>query len=468
MISPPASNPGARRNGSFESSLLKWCAVWSVSAMFYATGNFGFLNIFGIRRAAQAVLLLPLLLGFIGSFRGRRNSCLDPVFWLATVIFLRSAVPPIVWADVVNGIILVLVVQIGLASDRSTTQRIIGGVVSLACLFSAMALIQSVVYFVRPHLIDLTSRPYQSDTGAQTISLSSPWQYLGFNTADEATFVLGRQFTRLHSFVSEPSAIISTFLVPGFLGLTVPGRIRAFAIIVLLFALGPVQGGTVWLSAVLGAGLYFAFWAGAHVPRWLSRRTLGLVAVAATLAVIVILQRFDVEELTARVVTGMGNLNEVSTAFGSKTMSGRIRLAGMQEAYDWVLRHPWGGDDGPAAAGMGIVYALGYLAGYFGLAVCIWMFIVLLQQFADTFRQHRCRWTRIAVCGCGGALLQAFFFSGYGWITPAGLLMLALMRRWFRPDGLARTEDRRGRPWWKRFGHRRNVRQTAPSRAPRE
>jgi len=435
----------ARRN-----QLIPIAAGLGLSVLVYASGNFGVLNVLGIRRIAQIALMIPVLVAFILSFSNVRRRLFDPIWLLAVLLLIRELVFGSQWIDLFNAVVLVMVVQAILAGNRALVRSTLVGIVCLAAIFSLMGLIQAAVYFAKPELIDLANRPYSSETGADTVYLSSGWQYLGFNAADEGMFLFGRPFTRLNSFGSEPSVLVSTLLVPGLLGLTLGGAYRLFALVILVFVIGPVQGGTIWLSCAIGAMLFFYFSAAERFPRLLMRPAAGLITVASVLALMVFLQKIDTADFTAGLVTNLDKMSAVSSTFGSKTMSSEARLTGSQEAYAWVVAHPFGSLDGPAAAGMALIYAVGYLAGYIGMALCVWCFVMLLQQMADVFRTASGKWAKVAISGCGGALLQAFFFSGYGWITPAGFIMFALIRRWLVPACLVENRQAKGRPLLRR------------------
>ena len=433
---------GARQRLSFIAVIL--------AVFFYATGNFGFLNIFNARREAQLMLLVPLSLAFMLSCTNLKRRLLDPLLVLVIALFLRELLLGSPWLDVINAFMLVMIVQVLLNAEPSLVRRTLVSIVCLAAVFSLMGLVQAVIYFIRPELIDLTNRPYASDTGSDPVILNTAWQYLGFNTAGEGTYVFGRTFTRLHSFASEPSALVCTLFLPGLLGLTLGGGYRWLAFVILLFVVGPVQGGSIWLSCGLGAVLYLYFGATERYPRILLSRAVGVFTMTALLGVIVMLQSIVVNDFVGSLNSKMVALNSVSTAFESKTMSGQVRLSGLQEAYAWVFAHPFGAESAPEMAGIALVFALGSFVGFAGIALCFWLYIHLLQQMADSFRVSTDFWSKVAICGCGGALLQAFFFNGYGWLTPAGLMVLALMRRWFTPSNLAQSQGIARRPLWRR------------------
>lgn len=425
--------------------------AWLFAALFFSTGNFGLLNIYHVRREAQLLSLVALAVVFMTSLARPTRRVLDPLLVLMILLLLRELVIMSTWFDVTNAVVLLAIVYVILNADRTVVRSILVSIVHLAAFFSFMGLVQAVVYFVRPELIDLTTRPYASDTGSDPIVLNSAWQYLGFNTAGEATFVLGRTFTRLHSFASEPSALVVTLFAPGLLALTLGRGYRWLAFVILLFVVGPVQGGAIWLSCGIGAVLYVYFGATERFPRLLLSRAVGVFTMTALLAVIVMLQRIDVNDFVGSISSKMVPLNAVSTAFESKTLSGQERLSGLQEAYTWVFAHPFGGESLPEMPGIALVFALGAYAGFAGIVLCIWFYVLLLQQLADSFRVSTDLWTKVAICGCGGAFLQAFFFNGFGWLTPAGLIIMALLRNWVTPVNHASGQMPAGRPLWQRL-----------------
>lgn len=427
----PAAHPkrgagsrlGASLKGHQRSNI--WLTSGCLALIFFATGNFGFLNIFGIRREAQAFLSVGLFAVFMTAFSGSWRHYLNPIVLLALILLTREVLTYTSLMDIMSVVLILMVAIVLLVYGHRLAEETLKWILWGSALFSAMGLIQAGIFFFRPDIIQYTTRPYSSDTGSATVMLSHPIQYLGFNTAEESLYVFGHQFSRLNSFASEPSVLVSTFMAPAFLGLGLGGRYRVLALTTLCFVIGPVQSGTIWLSCALGLGMYIYLKTIAKT-RPAVRRTAGLALLLGLVVIVALAQRLNVESVTERLVEFGGKLSQVTSSIESKTSSSNVRLTGMQSAFEWVVANPLGGASGPEVAGMALIYGVGYSGGYLGIALCLWLYSHLLMIMSEAFGAVSSEWIRIGICGCGGALLQAFFFSGYGWLSPAGFMVLTI------------------------------------------
>jgi hypothetical protein len=394
--------------------------------LFYASGNFGLTNVLGVRREVQLVLAIPLIAAFVLYFPDWSRRLWNPVMCLSVALICREAIGGVQVIDLVNMLMLFMVAQIILGGGVSFNLSATKCIVCIAAIFSVMGLIEAVIFYIHPEFIALTNRPYESDTGAATIFVSHPIEYLGFNAAGEELYLFGRLYTRLNSFASEPSVLIATLLVPAFLGLTLTRWYRFLGVLILLFAVGPVESGTIWFSCFCGGIMYLYLTLMRKMFSSVQRYS-GLILILLLIGSVVLLQKLDVSDITTSLTSLGERLTNITSTLASKGSSSTLRVGGMQEAFLWVISHPAGSIQGPDVAGLGLVFSIGYLSGYVGIGMCVWMYIQIFQNLARAFISADSRWTKLGICGCGGALLQAFFFSGLGWITPAGFIIFTLL-----------------------------------------
>ena len=125
-----------------------------------------------------------------------------------------------------------------------------------------MSIIEALILWVDPLLLqELSSAEirYTSSTGSEKIDIVHPIEYLGFISLGDMS-ILGGNFTRFRSFVSEPSAMASSFLFPGLLALTFNDKIKFTAIPILFFSIVLVASGTIWLSIFVGVFMLCLFY----------------------------------------------------------------------------------------------------------------------------------------------------------------------------------------------------------------
>ena len=368
--------------GKEPSPLISFSAA-VIASLFFATGNFGLLNVLGIRRETQTLLMMPLVVAFVACIPRSSRALTHPLWLLAVVLLGHEVLSGVSFADLANGVVVVFVTQILLSGGSLVCVKALKIVIWLAAVFAVMGLTEAVIFFLDPGLILQTTRPYLSDTGAATVALSHPIQYLGFNTAGEMSFIFGHPFTRLNSFASEPSVLVSILFLPGLMALMLTRLYRVLGSIILLFVVGPVQAGTVWLSCAFGA-MVFVYLASIGRMHRLVRQCASGLLLGGMLFGVFALGKLDVLDFTSRIVS-YGAYVSTTTTVESKTSSSNLRLGGLQEALAWVVSHPIGSNLGPDVPGIGIAFYVGYLAGVLGMALCVWLYLKMLQGTADTF-----------------------------------------------------------------------------------
>lgn len=223
--------------------LASWC---------YATGNFGFLNIFDARREAQVVLII-LTLPFAWVIVKRRAWLRDPVWWLAAITLIGEVVirrNTLVFF-LFDRIATVFVVALLVSLSASFSELALSALIALCAVFASMVVVQAAAVWFNADVLRWFVLGYTTSTAAQPIALGHSLEYLGFTTPGAAPF-FGHLFTRFRSFTSEPSVVICAFYAPGILALTFPPPVRYLAIPILAFAAGLSGSGTAFFSVALG------------------------------------------------------------------------------------------------------------------------------------------------------------------------------------------------------------------------
>ncbi len=390
-------------------------------ALFYAVGNFGFLNIFGIRREAQAVLfvllilLLPRLSG-VGRVRREPLLYLTLVFFMAR-LFLRD------WTiiDIFDSLTSIGIIIVIFGIDMRKSEAILRMVILFSAVFSTMVIVQAVIIWFNPSLIAFVNyRPYSSMSSDDLIQLQHPIEYLGFTTGDYIR-VLGRDFVRFNSFASEPSVLIYSFLVPGILALTFKNHlVRLLSIPILFFAVVLAAAGTAWLSLAVGMAVFPFFYLFKNRPRFL--HFLPYIAIALFLFFVI---NVDSRQFMADFDTFFQSFSEIHSDPSEKYSSGIIRIGSIRDTLDLVLEYPLGVPFSIGRIG-GLLLTAGFDGGFLGVIVCLIlsyrMFRVLTAAVLGSSGI-----TRIAMSLVYGIMIQVLCFSDYGWTTFSGIMMLALL-----------------------------------------
>lgn len=117
-----------------------------ISCLFYSTGSFGFLNIFGIRREVQIFLILgPLLLSPV-IFKNFPKLLKKPIFLLVLTKFIVECILNQRFINMLDGLTSALVVGILLSLRKEYSDKILRLILMLTIFIISMFFI--VIYFV--------------------------------------------------------------------------------------------------------------------------------------------------------------------------------------------------------------------------------------------------------------------------------------------------------------------------------
>jgi hypothetical protein len=409
----------ARRAVLSEWILVRFLAL-DITCLCYATGNFGFLNIFDARRPVQLILVL-LLAPFGGVVLSRREWLRDSLWWLTAVtliaeIFVRRNTSVFFLFDRFTAVFVVALV---LSLSGRFSEVLLSAVVTLCAVFSTMVVVQAIVVWLNPGVLRWFVLGFTTSTAGDPLTLGHPLEYLGFTSPGILT-VFGHPFARFRSFTSEPSVIVGAFYAPGILALTFPKPLRYAAVPILAFAVALSSSGTVFLSVALSLVAWPALWILRRYPR---------VAAAAPIVLIIcwllILTRLNVAAMMTSISNALAPF-EASYSAVNKTVAGTARLsvaatrAAAIREY-WLFGSPIGG------AGGFPLHLFGY-AGIVGLCLAL-IVSYRIQRLAAQMFTAADGLNRVAAALFYGLWIQVMGFSEFGWITLTGFLMIALMIR---------------------------------------
>lgn len=401
-----------RRGRSFD------LVVPTLAALYFATGAFGFLNIFGIRRQFQWILAVSLALTLPRVLSGIGRWIREPLWWMSAALVVGQLVLRTESSGfaIFDRVVALYVVSLVFSLSEETVRTILKAIIVLAATFSVMVLIQAFFIKLLPGVLSSFAGAFSSEMEARVIKLGHPLEYLGFVTRDVPGFA---GLPRLQSFASEPSVLICSFLAPAIMSLGFTGRVRKAGIPIILFVVVLAQSGTVVACLFLG----FASFGALRLLR--SRRAWAVLPFAVLAIAYVLLSQVDVGVLTSRVGARISLL-------AAHTRSGTIRLTDISLHFQNRGQYLLGSPDDPGLP-VGMALHMMLAAGLPGVFLTFLAVGRILRRAAHTFHTGN-RNQRIMAAFASGMLFQAMSFSEYGWMNSAGFLMLALMTRHFAPD----------------------------------
>lgn len=415
---------------SFQSENKKYLFPFILAVSFYSYGNFGFLNLFSLRNEIRIILGIIIFLISLQALKTIPSLIknLNAIF-LSTVL---TAFFSIIFLDdivlITNSILAILIVLIVFNNSAKISDRLLKFIIYFSAIFSIMVIIQAVIFFSRPELFEHLAPVFSTSTGAKDITNAKPIQYLGFVVGDKVK-LLGITLTRFCSFASEPSALSSSFYIPGLLALTFK-KSKTFYLgaIILFFAIFLSQAGTIWLSIILGLCIFLIFKFTPFI-KYKNPVILFMFTAVTIISLTYILKGINVDAFVSKLMKYSELIDDYSSLPSTKEASAKARLKSSQEAVRLAFSRPFGTFDinkEGISYICGLILWLGLSAGYLGLiAGCLlsYQFFKCIIICSNSIKDNLLLFIISLVLG---ALLQMMFLNCFGWYGPSGLLILSL------------------------------------------
>ncbi len=398
----------------------------AIAIAFYSFGTFGFLNLFGLRTAAQVVVGI-MLVAAVGAVR---RSALRSTATMAGIFFFVYAVGGLyhngAWGFPVEAAFAMGVwILITVASYRQVVVTARTLVVMTAVSTMGLAIAYG-GYLWHPEWLDRANfEIYDSTVGAARVFPGFPLDYLSFTSGDG--FVIGANvLPRLKGYSNEPSATVVHYLAPAVLALFLSRRYRWLGLFVLLVNVVAIASVTTYVVLAITAVLLVWF----YLFRWAS--TLGVV-VGGMLFVFFMLNGTAVTQFQSAMgerAIEIANFDLLARKAGSLM----VRQEGLASGLPRVLAEPLGWSGVESIAGAGLLLIVSAYAGWIGLSILIgWC--VSAGRLAINYASRRASLrSRAASAFFLAMLFVMLFVSGYGWNRVPGAIVLAIMYRLMEGD----------------------------------
>jgi len=394
-----------------------------ISCLFYSTGSFGFLNIFGIRRELQIFLILgPLLLNPV-IFKNFPELLKEPIFLFVLIKFIVECIIYQRFINIFDSLTTILIVGILLSVRKEYSDKILKLIIIAAAIFSTMAIVEAIIVFFEPDLIMLLNNNYCSLTSANKVEILHPLGLLGFTVGQKFNF-LGHDFVRFRSFAAEPSVLVYSFFCPGVLALSYRGYIKILSIPILFFSICLAQSAIIWLSLSLGImawGLFILF---------KGRVRLILMLTICIISMFFIVIYFvEIPNFMMKVMQFLDLINKQYSPF-NKYSSGVVRFGAIKNYLALAKQYPFFGVPLKSIAvinlPMGLLLYSCLHFGIIGLTLMVAISHNIFKLAIYCFSLYK------GIIGLMAAILYGTFiqvlcFSDYGWTGISGFLMIILL-----------------------------------------
>lgn len=387
-------------------------AAVCAALMIWATGSFLALDLIGVRRVAQGVLVVPVLIGALGVLVKRPRRLLDPLVAFMIVRLLTELlwrVDPRYVADCLCELAAFAVIT---GVSRQAARKGIDAVIAVAAFFAAAALAQQVLVYGWPSLFPLTLQ--FSPTGEVVSGGSNPVAWLGLCTAPN-WIILGQPIGRCSSFVRETSLLMVFFGLPACLALLLDTARLRFAGAILVITTILSLCGSFYLSIAFGVG-WWLISKPISVKRIFPYGILlvfgGLIYVVSTAGV----------QFLVQASISLGRVSSLLV----RTRSITDRLLPALHSLSLLLKAPLGTATLPDASGPWLIN-VGLQCGWLGVILLVLFLIKAGRRLHRYYRTHSSPAIEVGTFLYCGIMSTVLVFNDYQMITYAGLTLLTFI-----------------------------------------
>jgi len=413
--------PHTQGGQSVPSYAISVATLGAVAAalLMYVSSSFQLADVFGVKRIAQVLLILPI--GAVASYFmvSRPGQLADPLILFAlaklgTEISLRGRSSYLL--DGTSAVLALTVLGCVPARSFDTAARV---VVAASGILALMALIQWVILLYAPELNAFVLSPV--DEGEIQGSIRHPIAFLGLGLEHQYSLA-GMSVGRMQSFAKEPSLNVLYFMFPASLAFMRNSRASfLWGGVMLIYCVLSLSG-----SVFLACG-FAGFW-------WvLSRLTSIRAAVPYGMLITMAAYVLGLHSNALSILNAFDYLSQYGD-FLSKGTSVTARGHGAVINTDAALISPFGGATTAELPGPWLSNSA-LAAGWLGVLFLIW-FLVKLGQELEVFYACSPRFSARRF-GCVlflGVLATVLVFNDYQMGNYVGLVLMAFIYRtmWLR------------------------------------
>jgi len=315
-----------------------------------------------------------------------------------------------------------------LAAPNQSLDKTIKIFVIFSGSFSFLVIFQALILIFNPTLFhNVNYSPLGSLTSSMgDMKINSGLHYLGF-WASGAVKVLGVSLMRFQSFASEPSILVTIFLIPGFLGLMYNGIYKKLGYLILFFSCILASAGTVYLALAFGATVYALSVFFGKVMTRNKDELIFYILIGISIAFLVLSIGFDIYKTTSLLDRGLRGYSEYSSILQYAGNKAEHRVFSSQEAFSLLINNPFGVGKASGISVVGIILDFGLKLGWFGVLISLLIFIPLIKRLIGQMSLPSTN--KLAYAFLIGILIQALVFSGYGFSNPGGYVVIAVLIR---------------------------------------
>lgn len=422
---------------------------FTLLAIMYSFGTFGFLNLLGARTIVQ-VFLVGLMASLFVTLQPRyKPQDLFP----ALAFFCLYAIGSLVHGNSITGpveaVIMLFIIHVIFSAPARQVlflAKTFVVVTSFLCILVATAYIY---YKINPDQFNYANfNIYSSVVGQQKIYAGHFMDWISFTSGEGFEFQ-GESSFRMKGYSNEPSSTVVHYLAPAVLAFLLGGRFIYLGVFILLVNVIAIASFTGQIIVTLSFVFFIAI--------KYFRRYFKYIAFISIILFIALLTQSALMATIFEYVGGQAihyfgfDLISRKLGDGSQGSLGE-RQGGIIDNLILILSSPLGYSTEKLGSGAGLVFIVSSYTGWLGLVIFgsfIFKFLNNLKKLALSSSLPQVGYSLALLFA---VLLITIFVSGYGWDRPPGVIMLSLFFRVFQQSFV--DEYIAGNPLTSEYGKR--------------
>jgi len=315
-------------------------------------------------------------------------------------------------------------------SPKRTVNQIIKYFIAASAGFSILVIVQAVIKILNPSVFYVDYNPtYALKSTFGYLPITYPIHYLGF-WASGVVKILGIEMYRFQSFASEPSILVSLFVIPGLIGLTYDGITIKLSYLILFFSVVLASSGTIYLSIAFGVTVFLVLSLTKYV-RLLNISIIRTSMILFSITFVVFLIVFNgVDIITSVLDRYFNRFSEMFSILGHVGHKSELRVISSQEAFKLLINNPLGARESFKLTVTGLLLNYGLIIGIPGVLFGVLIFKTILVNLFKSFNFEKSLKKRFAIALLAGTIIQILTFSGYGFVSASGFIIIAIIYIW--------------------------------------
>lgn len=388
----------------------------TISAIYFVSGFFWLTKLLDLRIVSQIIVYSAILILFTPIILNKIHAHYsEPIFLLTLSLLFSSILFERGGEAVIINLINVFVVAAVLCAGKIYTDSMTISFISIATFFSLLGIVQFFIFLFNPDLVHFAQFSIFEEQYLQNDNMAlHPLMILGFATGEQYE-LFGVNITRVHSFLKEPSMMVTFFLVPGIMALSYKGWIKWLSIPLILFSL-------ISFSGAVGASMVIVFgFFGLYILVRGNMRLLSVMPIALLVVFCIVLIIFDIQYIVDLVMFQLDKVKDAAT-FLEKRSSFINRLEEIKLGFSVIKENFFGIPNLIVNVGGMFFYAFFYSGVLGGVLI-----IIVFRQYFNLTSSLRGTVPLFFVLLIYGTLTQVLILTSGGFYHPTGFVLMTLL-----------------------------------------